>query len=481
MLESVPRAMPVPLWVQDAVFYQIFPDRFANGDPSNDPPGVQPWGAPPTLSGFQGGDLRGILDHLDYLIDLGVTALYLNPIFVAGSNHRYNTTDYLAIDDRLGTKDDFARLIDQAHRRGLRVLLDGVFNHTGRGFFAFRDLLDHGERSAFRDWYHVREFPLDAFGDGPAERYLAWWKLRSLPKLNTSHPPVRAYLLEIARRWIEQGVDGWRLDVPNEIDDDEFWGELRAEVKQANSEACLLGEIWTVDPRWVGPRMFDGLMNYPQRRALIDLVVEGTFTPSGFRKAIERQMAAYPDAHVHAHYNLLGSHDTERVATLAGDDRHRLRLLFCLQFFLPGAPAILYGDEVGLTGGKDPECRAAFPWDPSRWDENRRKLLQRLIRLRKERAELRRGALTFLELHDAEDVVGMARRMGESCSVLFANISDSSRQVRIPAGTLGWGEGREVHDALTDRAVHIGPDGLVKTLGPWETILLTDSPSPRNR
>jgi glycosidase len=467
--------MTVPPWVQDAVFYQIFPDRFANGDPANDPPGTDAWGSPPTLTGFQGGDLRGITSHLDYLTDLGITALYLNPIFAAGSNHRYNTSDYRTIDDRLGTLDDFTGFIDQAHARGLRVLLDGVFNHTGRGFYAFRDLLDRGPESAYRDWYHVREFPLDAFGDGPAERYLAWWKIRSLPKLNTSQPQVRRYLLDTARQWIERGADGWRLDVPNEIDDDSFWGELRRTVRRANPEAYLLGEIWTLDPRWVGPDMFDGLMNYPLRVSLFDLVLHGSLTPTAFRAELQRQLDAYPEANVLAQYNLLGSHDTERVATLAQEDPRRLQSLFCLQFLLPGAPAVYYGDEIGLTGGKDPASRAAFPWDPKDWDASRRELVRRLIHLRKARPEIRRGTLEFLLADDEALVLAFARRLGEQATLCVVSLSEASQVVTIPVGGLGWLPGREVRDEWSGRAFRVNPEGLTFTLEPQATFLLTDA------
>ena len=218
--------MSVPYWVQDAVFYQIFPDRFANGDPHNDPGYLEPWGAPPTQHGFQGGDLRGIINQLDYLIDLGVNALYLNPIFLANSTHRYNTVDYYRIDPRLGTMADFRALLDAAHTNHMRVVLDGVFNHCGRGFFAFNDLLENQAHSVYRDWYHVKRYPVDAYSPGDADSYLGWWGLKSLPKFNTSNPEVRKYLLGVARYWIDQGTDGWRLDVPNEIDDDNFWHEF---------------------------------------------------------------------------------------------------------------------------------------------------------------------------------------------------------------------------------------------------------------
>ena len=219
--------MSVPSWVQDAIFYQIFPDRFANGDTENDPPNLVRWGSPPTSWGFQGGDLKGIQQKFDYLLDLGINAIYLNPIFQSTSTHRYNTTDYFKIDSKLGTLDDFHSLVEHAHRNQVRVILDGVFNHCGRGFFAFNDILENQEYSPYRDWFHIKHFPVDAYSYGEATDYLGWWGMKSLPKFNTTNRWVRKYLLDVARYWIEHGADGWRLDVPNEINDDTFWSEFR--------------------------------------------------------------------------------------------------------------------------------------------------------------------------------------------------------------------------------------------------------------
>ena len=463
--------MIVPEWVQDAVFYQIFPDRFANGDPSNDPPNVEPWGAPPNLWGYQGGDLRGIVQRLDYLQDIGATALYLNPIFYAGSNHRYNTIDYLRIDPRLGTDSDFDVLVGEVHRRGMRLVLDGVFNHSGRGFHAFVDLLENEDHSAYRDWYHVRGFPLDAFGAGKAERYEAWWGIKSLPKLNTSHPDVRRYLMDVARHWIERGADGWRLDVPNEIDDDSFWAEFRGAVKDANPEAYLLGEIWTVDPRWVGASHFDGLMNYPVREVLLEFLVGGQLRPSEFVQRLEAILAAYPSEHTRAHYLPLGSHDTARIRTLCPDDR-RLRQLFTLQFALPGAPGIYYGDEIGLPGDKDPDSRRAFPWDPAAWDSGLRSLVRQLAQVRRSDEALRRGDYVPLVADNPSGLVAFARRTSSGETRLALNASDTNQPLTLPLGGRGWGTGDVVRDAVGNRTWTVAADGLHVRMEARGAILL---------
>ncbi|RLD04913.1 MAG: alpha-amylase, partial [Chloroflexi bacterium] len=358
--------MTVPYWVQDAIFYQIFPDRFANSDPDNDPPNVAKWGSKPTLHNFMGGDLRGILQKLDYLLDLGVNALYLNPVFLSPSNHRYNTSDYYKIDPKLGKRKDFDALLDAAHTNGMRVIIDGVFNHCSRGFFAFNDLLENGEHSAYRDWFHINDFPLNAYTQGDAKNYAAWWNFKSLPKFNTENPVVRDYIYDIARYWMEAGADGWRLDVPNEIDSDAFWAGFRKIVKSANPDAYILGEIWEVDPRWVDENHCDGLMHYPVRDALIE-TLNSQINAAQFGDKVESLFDAYPQENVRAMYIPLGSHDTKRIHRKLGGDLDKIKLSFLFQFAYPGAPAIYYGDEIGLDGDKDPDCRRAFPWDKKDW------------------------------------------------------------------------------------------------------------------
>jgi cyclomaltodextrinase / maltogenic alpha-amylase / neopullulanase len=469
--------MSVPAWVADAVFYQIFPDRFANGDPSNDPPGSQPWGAPPTIWGFQGGDLRGILDHLDYLGDLGVTALLLNPIFLASSNHRYNTTDYYRIDPKLGSEADFVALREAVHARGMRLVLDGVFNHCGRGFFAFADLLENESHSPYLHWFHVKRFPLHAYGPGEAENYLAWWKFKSLPKFNTDTPAVRRYLLGVARHWVEQGIDGWRLDVPNEINDDSFWAEFRQTVKQANPDAYLVGEIWDGDPRWVGPDHFDGLLNYPLREVVLGFLSGKGPGAAEFGRRTVELLARYAPENGYAHYLSLGSHDTERLRTLCSGDQRRVRLAFLFQFCYPGAPGIYYGDEIGLEGGKDPDSRRAFPWDPARWDTGLRDWVRRLAHLRRARAVLRRGDFRWLASDEAGRTAAFARSLGSERAVLALNASDSAHTLQLSAEQAGLSEGQVLSSALGGEACRVEAGFLRLKLPPLGGDLLLTTPT----
>lgn len=458
--------MTVPYWVQDAVFYQIFPDRFANGDPKNDPPNVAEWGAKPTLWNFMGGDLQGVIQKLDYLLDLGVNAIYFNPIFLATSNHRYNISDYYRIDPKLGTKEDFQALLEAAHANGIRIILDGVFNHCGRGFFAFNDLLENQKYSPYKDWFHVNGIPIDAYSPGDARDYEGWWKFKSLPKFNTDNPRVRTYIFDIARYWIEQGADGWRLDVPNEIDDDTFWAEFRHTVKSVNRDAYIVGEIWDGDPRWVGDDHFDGLMNYPVRDALLDLL-RNRIKADTFAGQVEGLLTRYPREHVYAMYVPLGSHDTRRLMTKLDGDLAKVRLAFLFQMAYPGAPAVYYGDEVGLKGDKDPDCRRAFPWDRQAWVPGLRDLVQELIHIRRERPELRRGSYQRICLDQRRGCYAFARTLGKKAVLVVMNAGATRRHVRFSVSDLGWKDGRIVESLLDRQEYIVSGDELSLTLDPW--------------
>jgi len=279
-----------PEWVKDAVFYQIFPDRFAISTRVSKPSNLEAWDTPPTVFGFKGGDLLGAAEKLDYLQDLGITAIYFTPVFTSTANHRYHTFDYFSVDPILGGNAALRRLLDQAHARNIRVVLDGVFNHASRGFYQFNHALENGAASPYLDWFYFNDEwlkagrPLDAYprkhfkgygGKASLEQlgYRAWWDLPALPKLNTNTPAVREFIFDVAKFWIDFGIDGWRLDVPGEIDDDSFWSEFRRRVKGANPEVYIVGEVWEAARRWLQGDQFDAVMNYLFTKAVLGYFV----------------------------------------------------------------------------------------------------------------------------------------------------------------------------------------------------------------
>lgn len=419
-----------PDWVKHAVFYQIFPDRFANGDPTNDPANVQPWGTPPTPYNFMGGDLEGIRQHLDYLQELGITAVYLNPIFQSTSNHRYNTYDYFRIDPKLGTIDDFYRLRDALHQRGMRLILDGVFNHCGRGFYPFHDVIENGVHSPYVEWFHIRKFPIYPYQGRRRPNYACWWGIRSLPKFNTDNPQVRQFLLNVARYWIEQGADGWRLDVPNEIDDDTFWQAFRQTVKSVNPDAYIVGEIWKDARRWLKGDQFDGVMNYLLRDLLMDFVAKDVTDAPTFATSLVRLVRRYPCEAAYAMLNLLGSHDTPRWLTICGGNVRRAMLGYTLLFTLPGAPCIYYGDEIGMAGEADPHCRACFEWSRRRWNRQIYQHVRELIALRRSSTAWRTGELDVL--YAEGNALAYARWQDEELWVVVLNNGAKRWQGRLP-------------------------------------------------
>lgn len=463
--------MSVPTWVQDSVFYQIFPDRFANGKSENDPKAGLAWSAKPTIYGFQGGDLRGIIQRMYYLLDLGVNAIYLNPIFLSPSNHRYNAIDYFQLDPKLGTKADFLTLLDVAHRNEMKIILDGVFNHCGRGFFAFNDILENQAESPYLDWFHIRKFPVDAYSPGDATTFEGWWKYKSLPKFNTANPDVQKYILNVARYWIEHGIDGWRLDVPNEIDDDLFWYTFRQVVKNANPDAYLLGEIWDGDKRWVGHEHFDGLMNYPVRTLVLDLLTQKT-SLTKFAKETLKWLTRYPRENAYAMYGLLGSHDTERFLTKIDGhlDKAKLGYLFLMTY--PGAPAIYYGDEIGMLGAGDPDCRGTFQWDESQWNIPLRNWIKKLIRLRKDKVALRRGDYQILKCDDKSGALVYLRREDSDCSLIAMNISDETLNFEIDISAAGISNKSVLRNMLALDEYEVVDQKITIKLPCWSGVLL---------
>jgi cyclomaltodextrinase len=413
------RCLDRPAWVQDAVFYQIFVDRFRNGDPANDPPGSRPWGEPPTRENFFGGDLAGIRERLPYLTELGITALYLTPIFAAGTNHRYDTNDFMKIDPVLGDIEDLRELVAEAHRLGICVILDAVFNHCGDGFWAFQDLVEHGEESPYRDWFGVRRFPIRQ--DPPS--YQTCGGAAYLPKLNTDNPEVRRYLLDVATYWIKEAdIDGWRLDVPWKVAPD-FWEAFQAAVKSVKLDAYIVGEIWRDARPWLG--VWDGAMNYRLREHILDYCVRDHMDAEDFAFECGELLGQLGEATPWM-LNLLGSHDTPRLLTLCGDDDRRAILALTALVTLPGAPMLYYGDEIGMEGETDPDCRRCMRWDEVRWNESINAASRRLIRLRHELQALKygsweplflfNGVCVYRRRHDGEDVVVVLNPRDAQCN-----------------------------------------------------------------
>lgn len=375
-----------PAWVADAIFYQIFPDRFCNGDQDNSPFGAAHWGDLPTRENFFGGDLQGILDKLDYLQDLGVNAIYLNPIFQSQTNHRYDTSDYFKVDPALGDMLLFKELVRRIHQRSMHIILDGVFNHCGDGFAPFQDVMKNGAASEYAEWFLARSYPLQK----EPLNFLTCGGCTYLPKLNHSSQSVQKFILKVARYWLEEtGIDGWRLDVPFKIPLD-FWREFRKVVKAVNPQAYLVGEVWREAQPWVRGDIFDGVTNYRLRDILFDYVLTNVLDGEDFGYELQTLLSLHGTA-ASSMLNLLDSHDTPRILTTFKGDVQRLKIALTIQMTLPGAPMVYYGDEVGLLGETDPDCRKCFPWDQDQWNQQVVKITRRLIALRREHPAFRFG------------------------------------------------------------------------------------------
>ncbi len=468
---ETPGTVDTPEWVADAIFYQIFPDRFAKSETLPKPAGLEPWDSDPTTYGYKGGDLLGVVEHLDYLQELGVTALYFNPIFQSASNHRYHTHDYMKVDPLLGGDDAFDTMLAACKERGIRVVLDGVFNHASRGFFQFNDVLENGAASPWIDWFIFNgDFPINAYDHNKPAGYQAWWGLHALPKLNTDNPEVREYLMQVGEHWIRKGIDGWRLDVPDEVTTEGFWEEFRQRVRAINPEAWIVGEIWEIKPEYLTGTRFDALMNYPFTSAALafcgrDRVVkewseERAYDPwpgidgRAYAKKIDDLLGVYDWNVTLAQLNLLDSHDTARAISILGGDQRSLELSLLLLFTYPGAPSIYYGDEIGLDGGlPDRWARKSFPWgDEANWNQDLLTHVTSLVQLRREHVALRRGTYQGVAASPASYAF---RRAYDEQEVLIAiNTSEEPDKIACdvtgPAETvLSVGETAEM-ESVTD-------------------------------
>ncbi|MBB5175027.1 alpha-glycosidase [Texcoconibacillus texcoconensis] len=460
-----------PEWVKDAIFYQIFPERFANGDPSLNPEGVEAWtsDAEPKRDNFFGGDLQGVIDHLDYLQELGINAIYFCPIFEAFSNHKYDTIDYMRVDPHFGDNELAKKMVAEAHKRGIRVMLDAVFNHSGYYFPPFQDVLKNGEKSRFADWFHVREFPLKT---EPELNYDTFGFVASMPKLNTEHPEVKAYLLEVARYWIEDiGCDGWRLDVANEVDH-QFWREFRQVVKKANPEAYILGEIWHNSNAWLQGDQFDAVMNYPVTNSILDFFAKGEIDANQFMGRIQEMQIAYPQQVNEVSFNLLDSHDTPRLLTVADGSKELMKLAALFQLTFTGTPCIYYGDEVGMDGDHDPDCRKPMVWDESDQDRDLFTFYQQMIQLRKQYRALRDGRFRFLSAQEGTAYTAYERSDDKNTFIIALNSSDENVQFSLCDLKDGTYERVLIDGKKENETWNVKDCSLNVELAPFEALIL---------
>jgi len=371
------------------VGYQIFPDRFFNGNPANDPAGTVAWESKPTRDNFFGGDLKGIQDKIPYLASLGIQTLFLTPIFEAKSNHKYDTIDYFKIDPSFGTIEDFHRLVTALHAKGIKLVLDGVFNHIGFYSKPFQDALRNGRESPYWDWFFIKGEAIDPI----RVNYECVGDYKWMPKLNTSNPATQDYLLSVALYWLLQGADGWRLDVGDELASS-FRRRLRQEIKRSYPEALILAETWHDGEDLLRGDQADTLMNYRLLDALVALLGEKPIDNTTFEQQIS---AVYFDYQSPAHpvlYNLIDSHDTERFLTTLKGDKKRLKIAAAFQFLLPGMPVIFYGDEIGMSGENDPDCRGAMKWEQIDWDLQG--YYKKLAQLKNNHEALKKGDFAFV-------------------------------------------------------------------------------------
>lgn len=392
-----------PSWVPDAVFYALNPDRFKRVIPhaaDYDEAALEPWDASPEHKAFKGGTLYGVLHELDYLRELGVNALYLTPIFTSPTHHRYKTIDYFNVDPLLGGNVAFEMLLTEAHRRGIRIVLDGVFNHVGIGFPRFQDALEYGKRSPWRSWFYTQDWP----------EYKCWNGNRSMPVLNHHNPFVVEYILNVAEHWVRKGIDGWRFDAPQHIDAPGFWQSMRSRLCAINPDVYLFGEIWTHAERWLDGTQWHGATNYPLMGAIhrfvggqllrAEYLLPGTppqlpLEAAGFARELEDLNNRYAPGIVLRQFNFLGTHDTARCRSLFGEDEDRIEMATALLMTLPGVPCIYYGDEVGMSGGPPPASRGGFPPEERR-NQRCYKYHRELISLRKHHPALRNETLKIV-------------------------------------------------------------------------------------
>jgi len=488
-------------WVRSRVGYEIFPERFNNEDPGNDllanqtdelwisevsrgTPVFTPWNGPITplhcCHQYFGGDLKGIIEKLDYLREIGVGLIYLTPIFLSGSAHGYDTYDYYTVDPKFGTPDDLKTLLNEAHKRGIKVIFDFVPDHVGIGFWAFQDVYKKGRESPYWSWFIVYKWPFK-LGDGSA--YKCWWGIGSLPQLNVLNPEVRQYLINVALYWLSIGFDGLRIDTPLDvIDSRNFFRELREAVKSRYPDAYIVGEIWDYRPDWLTGDAFDSLMNYYLGRSILLNYARGSLSGSDAGNLLAEYYAGIGVNVAGMGFNIIGSHDTSRVLTDLGggglgntpssESIARLKLLSTLQYTQPGMPVIFQGDERGITGRQSNYDEERYP---IQWDRLNQEVFQHYRALGELKASLPALSTSIIHVLNASGSI-LAYTRGYRDEVLVVANNDASRPATY---SLPPGDWTLVYASSSMEQVVLGNGSI--TIPPLTAVILlkstTEAPS----
>lgn len=428
-----------PDWAKGVVYYQIFPERFCDGGRKEKTVDFESWGSRPTRENYMGGNLEGIRTKIPYLKELGVECLYLNPVFAGDFNHKYATTDYFRIDPLFGTNEEFREFVRQCHEQNIRVVLDGVFNHTGVHFPYFQDILEKQEESAYKNWFLIEKYPA-AVTDADAA-YECVGAYPYMPKLNTADVEVREYIIKIMDHWLgEYQIDGWRLDVADEVDST-VWEMARLVLKEKYPACILIGETWGYGGRMLRGDQLDSVMNYLFRDAVWDYFGKKSISAETFDSRINKIVAGYKSETCHLLYNLIDSHDTERFLYICGGSLEILKLAATFQMFFIGSPAVYYGDEVGITGQNDPDCRKCMIWDEQA-DQELLQWYKKLIFLRKTHVCIRKGRYRTILADDQNDTFAFCRIYEEkgSAKVIYMIFNNNSEHNKVLCPVLDQGE-----------------------------------------
>ncbi|MBR1692744.1 MAG: alpha-glycosidase [Lachnospiraceae bacterium] len=408
-------------WMRGAVFYQIFVDRFYQGNHEKDTSYIDmEWGDIPTPKSFAGGDLQGIIQKVDYLKELGVSAIYLTPVFASISNHKYDIRDYKKIDPQFGTPEDMISLVQRAHAMGIRVVMDAVFNHCSMELSEFQDVLENGRKSPYYDWFLIDgEYP-----EPEKMNYECFAACNYMPKLNTANEGVQEFLMDIALYWIrEADIDGWRLDVSDEVSH-EFWRRFRREVKKLKKDCVIIGENWHDAYPYLMGDQYDSIMNYAFTKACLDYFAKGSFDARAMAEKLNGNLMRNTEPVNYMMLNLLDSHDTHRFFTEIGRNKKRLLAGIALTVVFPGALCMYYGTEICMEGGYDPDSRRCFDWDSSHWDKAVLEKVRELLAL-KAHPVLKYGSV---RIYEQQEMLKIERQWKDGKILLEINLTGARKR-----------------------------------------------------